>query len=96
MPSHTKVNFAPATIQRIARNPQVVGFKDSSANAVYFQSVMYAMKDRQDFRHVGGTGGNYGRVCVAGWTWGINGGANMFPELYVDLYHAAVARDMEP
>jgi 2-dehydro-3-deoxy-D-pentonate aldolase len=26
---------------------------------------------------------------------GINGGANMFPELYVDLYHAAVARDME-
>lgn len=35
MPSHTKVNFAPATIQRIARNPQVVGFKDSSANAVY-------------------------------------------------------------
>ena len=49
MPSHTKVNFAPATIQRIARNPQVVGFKDSSANAVYFQSVMYAMKDRPDF-----------------------------------------------
>jgi len=38
MPSHTKVNFAPATIQRIARNPQVVGFKDSSANAVYFSS----------------------------------------------------------
>ena len=54
------------------------------------------MKDRQGFRPVGGTGRKLnGRVCVAGWTWGINGGANMFPELYVDLYHAAVARDME-
>ena len=30
MPSHTKVNFAPATIQRIARNPQVVGFLEDS------------------------------------------------------------------
>ncbi|MEO5098605.1 dihydrodipicolinate synthase family protein, partial [Bacteroides thetaiotaomicron] len=49
MPTHTKVNFAPATIQRIAENPGVIGFKDSSANTVYFQSVMYAMKDNPDF-----------------------------------------------
>ena len=27
----------------------VIGFKDSSANTVYFQSVMYAMKDNPDF-----------------------------------------------
>ena len=49
MPTHTKVSFAPATIQRIAENPGVIGFKDSSANTVYFQSVMYAMKDNPDF-----------------------------------------------
>ena len=57
---------------------------------------MYAMKDRPDFVHAGGTGGNYGRVCVRGWTvGGSTEVTNMFPELYVDLYHAAVARDME-
>ena len=40
MPSHVKVSFAPDTVRRIAQNPQVIGFKDSSANTVYFQSVM--------------------------------------------------------
>ena len=93
MPSHTKVNFAPATIQRIARNPQVVGFKDSSANAVYFQSVMYVMKDRPDFAML--VGPEEITAVLLGGHGGINGGANMFPELYVDLYNAALARDME-
>lgn len=95
MPSHTKVNFAPATIQRIARNPQVVGFKDSSANAVYFQSVMYAMKDRPDFAMLVGPEEITAERVLLGGHGGINGGANMFPELYVDLYNAALARDME-
>lgn len=95
MPSHTKVNFAPATIQRIARNPQVVGFKDSSANAVYFQSVMYAMKDRPDFAMLVGPEEITAEYVLLGGHGGINGGANMFPELYVDLYNAALARDME-
>ncbi len=95
MPSHTKVNFAPATIQCIARNPQVVGFKDSSANAVYFQSVMYAMKDRPDFAMLVGPEEITAECVLLGGHGGINGGANMFPELYVDLYNAALARDME-
>ena len=95
MPSHTKVNFAPATIQCIARNPQVVGFKDSSANAVYFQSVMYAMKDRPDFAMLVGPEVITAECVLLGGHGGINGGANMFPELYVDLYNAALARDME-
>ena len=37
IPSHTKVSFAPSTVRRIAENEKVVGFKDSSANGVYFQ-----------------------------------------------------------
>lgn len=95
MPSHTKVNFAPATIQRIARNPQVAGFKDSSANAVYFQSVMYAMRERPDFAMLVGPEEITAECVLLGGHGGINGGANMFPELYVNLYNAALARDME-
>ena len=71
MPSHVKVSFAPDTVKRLAEMEQVVGFKDSSANAVYFQSVMYKVQHR-----------------------GINGGANMFPELYVAMYDAASKRDI--
>ena len=89
MPSHVKVSFAPATIHRIAQNPQVVGFKDSSANAVYFQSVMHIMKDRPDFAMLVGPEEITGECVLMGGHGGINGGANMFPELYVGMYNAA-------
>lgn len=95
MPSHVKVNFAPTTIHRIAQNPQVVGFKDSSANAVYFQSVMHIMKDRPDFSMLVGPEEITGECVLMGGHGGINGGANMFPELYVSMYNAAKAGNLQ-
>ena len=95
MPTHTKVNFAPATIQRIAEDPRVIGFKDSSANAVYFQSVMYALKERQDFSMWVGPEEIMAESVLLGAHGGVNGGANMFPELYVELYNAAKNTNLE-
>ena len=95
MPTHTKVNFAPATIQRIEEDPRVIGFKDSSANAVYFQSVMYAMKERQDFSMLVGPEEIMAESVLLGAHGGVNGGANMFPELYVELYNAAKNTNLE-
>ena len=94
MPSHVKVSFAPDTVQRIARNPQVVGFKDSSANAVYFQSVLFRMQERPDFAMLVGPEEMTGESVLLGAHGGINGGANMFPELYVAMYNAARAGDI--
>lgn len=95
MPTHTKVIFAPATIQRIAEDPRVIGFKDSSANAVYFQSVMYALKERQDFSMLVGPEEIMAESVLLGAHGGVNGGANMFPELYVELYNAAKNTNLE-
>lgn len=94
MPSHVKVSFAPDTVRRIAQNPRVIGFKDSSANAVYFQSVMYKMKERPDFAMLVGPEEITGECVLSGAHGGINGGANMFPELYVAMYEAARERDI--
>lgn len=94
MPSHVKVSFAPDTVQRIARNPQVVGFKDSSANAVYFQSVLFRMQERPDFAMLVGPEEMTGESVLLGAHGGVNGGANMFPELYVAMYNAARAGDI--
>lgn len=94
MPSHTKVNFAPATIRRIAENEKVIGFKDSSANGAYFQSVMYEMRNRKDFSIFVGPEEMTAEVVLLGASGGVNGGANMFPKLYVDLYNAAAAGDV--
>ncbi|MBR4364113.1 MAG: dihydrodipicolinate synthase family protein [Prevotella sp.] len=95
MPSHVKVSFAPDTVRRIAQNPRVIGFKDSSANAVYFQSVMYKMKERPDFAMLVGPEEITGECVLLGGHGGINGGANMFPELYVGMYDAAKAHDID-
>lgn len=95
MPTHTKVSFAPSTIRRIAENPAVIGFKDSSANGAYFQSVMHAFRDRPDFSLFVGPEEMMAESVLMGAHGGVNGGANMFPKLYVDLYHAAVAKDIQ-
>jgi len=94
MPSHTKVNFAPSTIKRIAENEKVIGFKDSSANGTYFQQVMYEMRDRKDFSIFVGPEEMMAEVVLMGAHGGVNGGANMFPKLYVDLYNAAASQNM--
>lgn len=96
MPSHVKVNFAPETVARLAKMKQVVGLKDSSANGVYFQSVMYeARKVNPDFMMFCGPEEMTGECVMMGANGGVNGGANMFPELYVAMYNAAKEKDVE-
>lgn len=96
MPSHVKVSFAPDTVARLAKMPQVVGFKDSSANAVYFQSVMYkARKVNPNFAMLCGPEEMTGELVLLGANGGVSGGANMFPELYVAMYNAATERDID-
>jgi len=95
MPSHTKVSFAPTTVRRISEHPKVIGFKDSSSNGTYFQSVMYEMRNRKDFSLFVGPEEMMAESVLLGAHGGVNGGANMFPKLYVDLYNAAVAKDVQ-
>lgn len=96
MPTHTKVNFAPETIKRLSKDKKVIGFKDSSANGGYFQSVMYEMRDRKDdFAIFVGPEEMTAEVVLLGASGGVNGGANLFPKLYVDLYNAAKSNNME-
>ena len=49
MPVNTKISFDPKTIKRIAENPRVVGFKDSSGNAPYLQRVIHEMRNCENF-----------------------------------------------
>jgi 4-hydroxy-tetrahydrodipicolinate synthase len=95
MPSHTKVSFEPATVKAIANHPNVVGLKDSSGNTVYFQLVCNAMKDNPDFSLLIGPEEVTAEAVLMCAHGGVNGGANLFPQLYVDLYEAALTRNFE-
>ena len=95
MPSHVKVFLEPGTVKKLAEHPNIVGLKDSSANMNYFQTLLYALGDRDDFALYVGPEELTGECVLMGAAGGINGGANMFPKLYVDMYNAAEAHDID-
>jgi len=95
MPSHTKVMIDPYTVRSLSENPNIVGLKDSSANIVYFNSVRHILRGRENFSVLMGPEEALGEVVLMGAHGGVCGGANLFPQLFVDIYHAAMARDVE-
>ena len=95
MPSHVKVVFEPQTVKELAKHPNIVGLKDSSANMVYFQSLIHLVKDDPEFSLLVGPEELTAESVMMGADGGVNGGANMFPKLYVDLYNAALDLDYE-
>ena len=95
MPSHTKVNIAPETVKKLSAHPGIIGLKDSSANAVYLNVVCSLLKEEKAFALLVGPEEMMASAVLMGVHGGVNGGANMFPRLYVDLYDAVVAKDFE-
>lgn len=91
MPSHTKINIDVKTVVRLSEHPNIIGLKDSSANAVYFQSLCYLLKT--NFSLLVGPEEITAETVMMGGNGGVNGGANLFPKLYVALYNAAIAKD---
>jgi len=95
MPVHTKVSFTPETVRAAAQIPGIIGMKDSSANLAYFNQIQYLLKDHPDFTLMVGPEEIMSEFVLMGGHGGVNGGANMFPKLYVDLYNASANRDFE-
>ena len=95
MPMHTKVMIEPKTVLKIAENEKVIGLKDSSANMAYFRLLQFTMKKHPGFQLFVGPEEMMADAVVLGADGGVNGGANMFPRLYVDLYKAAVHHDFD-
>jgi 4-hydroxy-tetrahydrodipicolinate synthase len=95
IPVHTKVVFEPDTVKAAASIPGIIGIKDSSSNLAYLKQIQYALRDVQDFTFMVGLEEFMSEFVLTGGHGGVNGGANMFPELYVSLYNASVNRDFE-
>lgn len=91
MPSTTKLVFEPQTVRRALDIPGIVGLKDSSGDMIYFHRLQRMLRDRTEFSLLVGPEELLGETVMLGGHGGVNGGANLFPQLYVELYDAAVA-----
>lgn len=95
MPSHTKTMIEPDTVQVLSKHKNVIGLKDSSANGVYFSKLLAMFADRPDFELFVGPEEMMASVVLMGANGGVSGGANLYPQIFVKLYEAAAAKDVD-
>ena len=94
MPSHTKIHLKVDIVKR-AKELGALGIKDSSGDMLYFYSLIEEFKNSPDFSIITGTEIFLPETIIHGGHGAVAGGANMFPKLFVDLYKASVANDLE-
>lgn len=94
MPSCTKLHMSLETIKK-AKDLGAIGVKDSSGDMAYLYALIDAFSDTPDFSVITGTELFLPETILQGGHGAVAGGANLFPRLFVDLYDAAVDKDLE-
>ncbi|MBX3438537.1 MAG: dihydrodipicolinate synthase family protein, partial [Planctomycetaceae bacterium] len=83
-----------ATVERLIDVPNIVAFKDSSGNMLYYNRLLEIAARRPGFPVFMGPEELLGESVLIGGSGGVCGGANLVPALYVELYNASVAGDL--
>jgi len=91
MPSLTKIWFEIDTLRTLTQHEQIVGVKDSSGDLQYFQQLLQLKAMRPDWSMLIGPEHLTAEAVCMGADGGVNGGANIYPQLFVDLYQAALS-----
>jgi dihydrodipicolinate synthase/N-acetylneuraminate lyase len=94
MPPLTKVPFAIETVRWAMDQPGMVGIKDSSSDMAYFHRLVERLEHRPDWTLLVGPEELLVESVLLGGHGGVNGGANLFPRLYVRAYEAARDGDL--
>ena len=94
MPGCTKVHIELDTLRQLLDHPNVLAYKDSSGNMAYLHKVIRLLGGYPGKTVLAGPEEMLGEATLLGWHGGVNGGANLFPRLYVELYEAAVSADL--
>jgi 4-hydroxy-tetrahydrodipicolinate synthase len=95
MPTHTKTIFEVETVRRAMQIPNIVGLKDSSGNMLYFHQLIGLLPERPEWSLLVGPEELLAESVLLGGHGGVCGGANLQPRLYVDLYEACIARQLD-
>jgi len=95
MPSMTKVTINVDTLQKASEIDNIIGFKDSGGNMIRYHEYINAMRDKPDFSMLIGPEELFGESVLFGGHGGVVAGANIKPRLFVDMYEAAVAGDLD-
>ena len=93
MPQMTKTQFSPDTLRRVTHLDGIVGIKDSSGDLAYFDQLLDIASQRPGRSLFVGPEHLLVETLSRGGHGGVNGGAQIEPRLFVELYEAAMRRD---
>ena len=94
MPSCTKLHLSIEVVRR-AKELGAIGIKDSSGDLSYLYMLIEEFKSDPSFSIIAGTELFLPETIMYGGHGSVAGGANFFPRLFVDLYEAAMAQNLE-
>jgi 4-hydroxy-tetrahydrodipicolinate synthase len=93
MPSLTKVWFEIETLRTLSHHDRIVGVKDSSGDIEYYEQLLTLRQQRPDWTFLIGPEHLMAASVRMGGDGGVNGGANIFPQLFTELFRAADVGD---
>jgi 4-hydroxy-tetrahydrodipicolinate synthase len=93
MPALTKVAFELETVRLALDHPHIVGLKDSSADLDYVRQACALASARPDWSVLIGPQEILLTAARLGAGGGVSGGANVFPQVYAQLWQAVRSGD---
>ncbi|MCM2369914.1 dihydrodipicolinate synthase family protein [Aporhodopirellula aestuarii] len=88
MPQLTKVWFEMESLRRLSDIDQIIGVKDSSGDMGYFAELCRLKAQRPDWSILIGPEAKLAEAHALGGDGGVNGGANVAPQIFVECYQA--------
>ncbi len=93
IPAFMKTWFEIETLRRLSGLDRILGVKDSCGDMGYYEELCGLSSERPDWSFFIGPEEKMMATIPLGGSGGVNGGANVFPKLFVGAYEAAVAED---
>lgn len=93
IPARTGVNIHYETVKKLAKNPYIIGIKDSSGN--FDNTLRYIEETPNDFIVLCGNDSLILWTLMAGGNGGISGVTNIYPEHMVSIYNKFMEGDFE-
>lgn len=93
IPARTGVNIHYETVKKLAKNPYIIGIKDSSGN--FDNTLRYIEETPNDFIVLCGNDSLILWTLMAGGNGGISGVTNIYPEHMVSIYNRFMEGDFE-
>jgi 4-hydroxy-tetrahydrodipicolinate synthase len=91
VPALTKLRYEPTTVRQLMAEQTIAGLKDSSGDLRYFEAIRQLSRERRDWALLTGAEHLLAASLELGGDGGVCGGANVWPQLFVQVYEAASA-----